>query len=101
MIKKLEFDRQYYKNRIQEDYDNFKRYSMGQTKSYEPFDPIRYPALEKDAVQPTKSWKNVRLSPLLNGKECGEELVPVIYEKRTPIKVPLGSTDVTRGAPSP
>lgn len=64
---------------------------------------MNYPALEKGAVfEPKTSLNNVRLSPLplSNSKARGDELVPIICEKRSPIKAPLGSTDVTRGAPS-
>lgn len=89
---------------MESDYEKFKNHLKSDTH-FKPYDPIRYPALERDPViePPQRSMNNVRLSPLpiSNSKERGDELVPLICEKRSPIKAPLGTTDVTRGAPSP
>lgn len=90
---------------MENDYAKFKTY-LKSNNEFKPYDPVRYTALEKDPVlDPTRSFNNnnIRLSPLQHqyGKERGDELVPIICEKRSPIKAPLSTTDVTRGAPSP
>lgn len=91
---------------MENDYERFKSHLKSDDKHFRPYDPMRYPALERDpiVIEPQqKSMKNVRLSPLPNYhvKDRGDELVPIICEKRSPVKAPLGTTDVTRGSISP
>lgn len=117
MLKKddTNFENQYRKN-MENDYERFKKYlKSDDDRTFQPYDPIRYPSLERDPIiiepqsqqqQQQQSLKNVRLSPLRRNydnniyKERIDELVPIICEKRSPINVQLNTTDVTRGSMS-
>ncbi|XP_044258919.1 uncharacterized protein LOC123007600, partial [Tribolium madens] len=68
--------------------NNGKKSNLNKAKKY---DPVFYPC--KNVYTGSK---NRKLSPLLEGKENGIELVPLLAkQRRFPLKVPLDSTDVT------
>lgn len=64
---------------------------------------VIYPSVVNEKKKEERVKKSVKLSPLssdkgINGDVC-TDLVPIIAEKRGQTKIPLGSTDVTRGVP--
>lgn len=101
-LKQIEQEQQRYKQLVRKGYNNFKSIQVNPPNQIVKVDKIIYPTKTQNGDKSdNKMVKHVKLSPLRSGKENEEknvDLVPLIAVKRGAQKIPLGSTDVTKGA---
>lgn len=96
-LKALERERQRY-------HDNVHGRNQDVFNQFIVHSPVRDNQNERIVIKPPEKEIDIkpysRLSPLNKGNVNGEELVPLLAKQRAiPLKIPLGTTDATRGNP--
>lgn len=94
-LKKMEQEEERQKYENHRNYENFKKTKMIPPNRIVKLDPIVHPTnARKNFILP---GNNRKLSPLSNNKENGKELVELLAkDRKTPVRIPLSSTDVTK-----